>query len=120
MAVRHYAHQYTMQLTDEKIIDGNVSSESSDEKDYYPLIRHTMNSAIVNANTRRRGKEASWDETVRLLSLSFSLHIITSISLYRRLFKDFFLLLPLDIIVTQIVILSRIICKYYVLKLYVF
>lgn len=93
MAVRHYAHQYTMQLTDEKITDGNVSSESSDEEDYYPLIRHTMNSAIVN--TRRRGKEASWDETVRLLSLSFSLHIITSISFYRRLFKDFQLLLPL-------------------------
>lgn len=61
MAVRHYAHQYTMQLTNEKIIDGN--SESSDEEDYYPLIRRTMNSAIVNAN--RRGKETGRDETVR-------------------------------------------------------
>lgn len=82
MAVRHYAHQYTMQLTDEKIIDGNVSSESGDEEDYYPLIRRTMNSAIVNANTRRRRKETGRDETVRLLSLSFSLNIITSINLY--------------------------------------
>lgn len=79
MAVRHYAHQYTMRLTDEKNTDANVSSENSDMEDYYPLIHHTMNSAVVEVNARRRGKGTGWDETVRLLSLSsFNLNIITS------------------------------------------
>ncbi|XP_011688871.1 PREDICTED: prolyl endopeptidase FAP-like [Wasmannia auropunctata] len=64
MAVRHYAHQYTMRLTDEKIADGNVSSENSDAEDYYPLVHHSVNTAMVNnANARRRAKEAGWDET---------------------------------------------------------
>ncbi|TGZ42237.1 Uncharacterized protein DBV15_12971, partial [Temnothorax longispinosus] len=63
MAVRHYAHQYTMRLTDEKITDENVSSENSDAEDYYPLIHHSANGTMVNANARRRAKEASWDET---------------------------------------------------------
>jgi len=66
MAVRHYAHQYTMRLTDEKITDGNVSSENSDVEDYYPLIHHSANGMIINANARRRAKEVGWDETVRL------------------------------------------------------
>lgn len=68
MAVRNYVHQYTMRLTDEKIIDENVS-ENSDMEDYYPLIRHTVRRVRVNA--RRREEGTGWDETVRLLSLSF-------------------------------------------------
>jgi hypothetical protein len=74
MAVRHYAHQYTMRLTDEKIADGNVSSENSDAEDYYPLIHHSTNGATVNANACRRAKEVGWNETVRLLPffLTFS------------------------------------------------
>jgi len=55
-----------MQLTDEKITDGSVSSENSDVEDYYPLIHHSANGMIINANARRRAKEAGWDETVRL------------------------------------------------------
>ncbi|KAM0729283.1 hypothetical protein ACS0PU_004637 [Formica fusca] len=64
MAVRHYAHQYTMRLTDEKNTDANVSSENSDMEDYYPLIHHTMNSTIVEVNARRRGKGTGWNETI--------------------------------------------------------
>jgi len=73
MAVRHYAHQYTMRLVDEKIIDGNVS-ENSDAEDYYPLIHHSANDTMVSANARRQPKEAGWIETVRLFSsfLTFS------------------------------------------------
>ncbi|XP_050453789.1 venom dipeptidyl peptidase 4-like isoform X3 [Cataglyphis hispanica] len=63
MAVRHYAHQYTMRLTDEKNTDANVSSENSDMEDYYPLIHHTMNNAIVDVSARRRGKGTGWNET---------------------------------------------------------
>ncbi|XP_011861270.1 PREDICTED: uncharacterized protein LOC105558290 [Vollenhovia emeryi] len=59
MAVRHYAHQYTVQLTDEKITGGNVSSENSDAEDYYPLIHRSANGTMVNADAR--AKEA--DET---------------------------------------------------------
>lgn len=55
-----------MRLTDEKIADENVSSENSDVEDY-PLIPHNANGTMVNANARRRAKEAAWDETVRLL-----------------------------------------------------
>ncbi|KYN35709.1 hypothetical protein ALC56_09909 [Trachymyrmex septentrionalis] len=62
MAVRHYAHQYTMRLVDEKIIDGNVS-ENSDAEDYYPLIHHSANDTMVSANARRQPKEAGWIET---------------------------------------------------------
>lgn len=65
MAVRHYAHQYTAQLTGEKITGGNVSSENSDaEEDYYPLIHHGANGATINANARKRAKNTGWDETV--------------------------------------------------------
>ncbi|KYM94979.1 hypothetical protein ALC62_14574 [Cyphomyrmex costatus] len=70
MAVRHYAHQYTMRLVDEKIADGNVSSENSDVEDYYPLIHHSTNDTMVSASARRQTKETGWDETVRLF-LSF-------------------------------------------------
>jgi len=59
--VRHYAHQYAMWLTDEKIADGNVSSENSDVEDYFPLIHRRANGAMANAGARRRAKE----ETVR-------------------------------------------------------
>jgi len=65
MAVRHYAHQYTMRLVDEKIIDGNVS-ENSDAEDYYPLIHHSTNGTMVSANACRQSKEVGWDKTVRL------------------------------------------------------
>lgn len=80
MAVRHYAHQYTIRLTDEKIIDENVSSENSETEDYYPLIHHSANGTMVNANALRRAKEANWNETVRLLpfSLTFLFLFITS------------------------------------------
>ncbi|KMQ93905.1 udp-n-acetylglucosamine 1-carboxyvinyltransferase [Lasius niger] len=61
MAVRNYVHQYTMRLTDEKIIDENVS-ENSDMEDYYPLIRHTVRRVRVNA--RRREEGTGWDETI--------------------------------------------------------
>ncbi|XP_011066931.1 PREDICTED: prolyl endopeptidase FAP-like isoform X2 [Acromyrmex echinatior] len=61
MAVRHYAHQYTMRLVDEKI-DGNVS-ENSDAEDYYPLIHHSASGTMVSANARRQPKEAGWDKT---------------------------------------------------------
>ncbi|XP_050453784.1 venom dipeptidyl peptidase 4-like isoform X1 [Cataglyphis hispanica] len=74
MAVRHYAHQYTMRLTDEKNTDANVSSENSDMEDYYPLIHHTMNNAIVDVSARRRGKGTGWNETV-------SVHRVRIISL---------------------------------------
>ncbi|KYM91652.1 hypothetical protein ALC53_01409 [Atta colombica] len=61
MAVRHYAHQYTMRLVDEKIIDGNVS-ENSDAEDYYPLIHYSTNGTMVSANARRQSKEVGWDK----------------------------------------------------------
>ncbi|EFN76738.1 hypothetical protein EAI_04486 [Harpegnathos saltator] len=65
MAVRHYAHQYTVQLTEKKITDGNVSSESSDVDDYYPLIHHSVSGSTLDRNARRRVMEANWDEVNR-------------------------------------------------------
>jgi len=59
MTVRHYAHQYAMWLTDEKIADGNVSSENSDVEDYFPLIHRRANGAMANAEARRRAKEGT-------------------------------------------------------------
>lgn len=79
MAVRHYAHQYTVRLTDEKIIDGNVSSENSDAEDYYPLIQHSANGTTVNAG--RRAREASRDETVRPFLSLFALFITLNLFL---------------------------------------
>lgn len=64
MAARHYAHQYAMRLTDEKIADGNVSGENSDVEDYYPLIHRSVNGAMASAEARRRAREAGW-ETVK-------------------------------------------------------
>ncbi|KAL0127576.1 hypothetical protein PUN28_003097 [Cardiocondyla obscurior] len=65
MAVRHYAHQYTVRLTDEKITDENVSSENSDAEDYYPLIHRSAKGIAVNASAHRQAREVTWDETVR-------------------------------------------------------
>jgi len=57
MAVKHYAHQYAIWLTDEKIADGNVSSDNSDVEDYFPLIHRGANGAMANAGARRRAKQ---------------------------------------------------------------
>lgn len=62
MAVRHYAYQYKMRTTEEKITDGNVSSENSDIEDYYPLMYH---GTIINARSRQ--KQIHLEEMVRLL-----------------------------------------------------
>lgn len=78
MAVKHYAHQYTMQLTDEKIADGNVSSENSDVEDYYPLIHRSVNGVMANAEARRRAKEG-W-ETVRFYFNIF-VHVFCSLGI---------------------------------------
>lgn len=73
MAVRHYARQYMVQLTDdEKVTDGNVSSENSDAEDYYPLIHHSMSGTTA---ARGRTKELGWDETVRLLPSNVCLFV---------------------------------------------
>lgn len=71
MAVRHYAHQYTVQLTEKKITGENVSSESSDVDDYYPLIHRSVSGATFDRNARRRMMEAGWNEMVRRYVCSF-------------------------------------------------